>query len=63
MEMAPRVVVHVRTVDGNLEYCVCRNCRRHTDPEMVAHYGNFSYEYRLFKRQRRMRRKKRRGWA
>jgi hypothetical protein len=63
METAPRIVVHVRTIDGNIECCICRDCRRYTDPEIGTPYENFSWEYRLFKRQRRMRRKKRRGWA
>jgi hypothetical protein len=59
----PAITVHVRTVDGNLEYCICRLCRRFDDPVLRALYGTFSLEYRRFKRQSRMRRKKRRGWA
>lgn len=63
-ESNPEVTVHVRTADGTVAVCICRSCRSfRDDAELRSIYGDFTPWYRAFKRQRRMRRKKRRGWA
>jgi len=59
----PEVTVHIMTPDGPLAVCICRSCRSSgLDTELRAAYGSLLPWYRKFKRQQRMRRKKRRGW-
>lgn len=59
----PRVCVHIRMGGESVTICVCKGCRRYTDPEIIQDWGTMAWEYRVFKRQRRMRRKMKRGWA
>lgn len=59
----PRRTVVMRWDGEILNVCICAGCRRYTEGELIAAYGDMSREYRRYKKQRRQARKRRKGWT
>lgn len=56
-QIYPQRVIHFRYEGGVLTACICKECRTDEDGNKLR------WPYRTYQRQRRMARKKRRGWA